>query len=60
MSDHPTPCVHEFSSTDIAYATSQCSDLIRHGDVLLVPSEGVVGIMFEAWRADLRDLFGEG
>jgi hypothetical protein len=43
------PVVHTFDSTGEAYDASQCNEAIRSGDVLHVPSEGVVGILCEAW-----------
>lgn len=41
--------VHVFDSTGAAYDASQTRDDIRDGDVLVVESEGVVGIMVAAW-----------
>jgi hypothetical protein len=40
---------HTFNSTGEAYDASQCDDAIRDGDLLHVPSEGVVGILCGAW-----------
>lgn len=40
---------HTFESTGEAYNTSQCSDAIRDGDVLFVPSEERVAVMLSAW-----------
>jgi hypothetical protein len=41
--------VHAFDSTCAAYEASQVRDDIRDGDVLVVESERVVGILVEAW-----------
>lgn len=44
------PRAHIFEDgTGDAYDTTQCDESIRNGDVLVVSSEGVVGIMLEAW-----------
>lgn len=43
------PQVHIFETTGEAYDGSQCRDDISNGDVLAVPSEGVVGVLVEAW-----------
>lgn len=39
-----TNTVHTFETTGEAYDACQCDDAIHNGDVLLIPSEGVVGI----------------
>jgi hypothetical protein len=41
--------VHRSAATGEAYDASQCDDAIRDGDVLSVPSEGVVGVLVGAW-----------
>jgi hypothetical protein len=48
------PKVHIFAygSRD-AYNLTQVEDGIKDGDVLIVPSEGIVGIMVEAWPCAL-------
>lgn len=38
-----------FTSTGEAYDVSQCDDRIQDGDILAVPSEGVVGVLIKAW-----------
>jgi hypothetical protein len=38
-----------FKSTGDAYDECQCSDVFEDGDVLLVPSEQVAGVLVEAW-----------
>lgn len=43
------PQQHLFDSTSDAYNASQCDDNIKDGDVLVVPSEGVIGFMYGAW-----------
>jgi hypothetical protein len=53
------PAVFEFPSTGEAYNASQTHDEIRDGDVLSVPSEGVVGIMVEAWPTAISEEHGE-
>lgn len=40
--------IHFFESTGKAYNACQCSDEIKTGDILFIPSEGVVGIA-DAW-----------
>ena len=40
---------HMFPDTGTAYDTSQWNEDIHDGDVLIVPSEGVVGFMLSAW-----------
>jgi hypothetical protein len=40
---------HTFDGTRDAYDASQCDDGIRDGDVLVVPAEGVIGILVQAW-----------
>jgi len=41
--------VHTFRSTGQAYDESQTGEKVKDGDVLHVPSEGVVGYMHAAW-----------
>lgn len=41
--------VHVFDSTSDAYDESQCNDNIKDGDILVIQSEGVIGIMMQAW-----------
>lgn len=53
------PKVHTFDSTGEAYDRSQCDDAIKHGDVLHVPSERVVGILYQAWPIALTQARGE-
>lgn len=36
--------IHVFSSTGAAYDACQCDAEIKDGDILVIPSEGVVGI----------------
>lgn len=71
--DQGGPTVHTFGDTGEAYDASQCRDEIRDGDILHVPSESVVGFLFQAWptavtvesgefsgSADLTGIRGEG
>ncbi len=43
------PKVHVFASIRDAYDASQCRDEIADGDVLSVPSAGVVAVLVAAW-----------
>lgn len=36
--------IHEFATTDMAYDACMCDEDIHNGDILLIKSEGVVGI----------------
>lgn len=40
---------HLFDSTEEAYTATQTRGSIRDGDVLVIPSEGIIGILTEAW-----------
>lgn len=40
---------HFFRSSGEAYDDSQCFDEIADGDLLVIPSEGVIGILVKAW-----------
>ena len=40
---------HTFASTSEAYDATQWNDEINDGDVLLVPSEHVAGVLVRAW-----------
>ncbi|NGO67864.1 hypothetical protein [Streptomyces boncukensis] len=53
------PGTHTFDSSAEAYDASQCRDDIRDGDVLVVPSEGIVAILNRAWPAALTTAHGE-
>jgi hypothetical protein len=49
--------VHRFDAyTDSgeAYALTQCDDRIQDGDVLIVPREGIVGFLFQAWPLAIK------
>ena len=37
-----------------AYDWTQCSDKIKDGDVLIVPSEGIVGFLYRAWPVAIK------
>lgn len=45
--------VHTFDDTGEAYDASQWDENISHGDVLVVESERVVGVLVEAWPVAL-------
>lgn len=49
---------HTFDSTGEAYDTIQCSDDIKKGDTIIVPSEKVVGLAW-AWPVALTTEHGE-
>jgi hypothetical protein len=49
---------HEFDSTAEAYDASQCDDNINSGDVLIVKSERVVGVLVEAWPVAVTEAHG--
>lgn len=52
--------VHDhFGSTTDAYDETQCNEAIRSGDVLVIESEGVVGILDEAWPCAVTVAHGE-
>jgi hypothetical protein len=50
---------HSFDTTGDAYDRTQCDDRIRHGDVLVIESESVVGILVEAWPVAITAEHGE-
>lgn len=41
--------IHYFDSTSEAYGASQCDDDIKDGDLLIVKSEMVYGVLVGAW-----------
>lgn len=51
--------IHTFDSTGEAYNASQCSDEIKDGDILAVPSEHCVGILIQAWPTAISAQSGE-
>ncbi|AIG81329.1 Hypothetical protein AJAP_42810 (plasmid) [Amycolatopsis japonica] len=53
------PKVWEFATTREAYDASQCNDAIEDGAVLVVESEKVVGILFQAWPAAITTAYGQ-
>lgn len=53
------PVEHSFDSTAEAYNMSQTWDAIQDGDILIVPSENVVGVMIEAWPVAVSENTGE-
>lgn len=52
--------VHSFDGmgSGTAYDMTQCDDAIRFGDVLIVPREGIVGIMVAAWPLAVTQAHG--
>lgn len=62
--DHEEPyqrevLIHFFPSAVEAYDASQCTDNIIDGDLLVIPSEGVLGILIEAWPTAITVNHGE-
>jgi hypothetical protein len=53
------PRVHHFDSTREAYNATQWNDEIRDGDVLVITSEKVIGVLNEAWPFALTVRHGE-
>lgn len=49
---------HEFESTGEAYDATQTEDAIKDGDLLLIPSERVVGIA-DTWPVAVTVEFGK-
>lgn len=47
------PKVHTFDSSEDAYNTSQSSGEINDGDIFYIPSEKIVGVMYQAWPVAL-------
>lgn len=49
--------VHTFAGdvdSGLAYDFTQCDDRIHDGDVLIVPSEGIVGFLAAAWPIAIK------
>lgn len=57
--DGRKPAVHRFDSTREAYDATQCREDIRDGDLLVVASEQVVGLLDEAWPVAFTEAHGE-
>lgn len=57
------PTVHRFTDTDTAYDVTQSEERhrmgIRDGDVLVVESEGVVGVLANNWPIALTEAHGK-
>lgn len=53
------PTVHRFSDTGTAYDATQTDDKIRHGDVVLIKSAHVVGVLLLAWPTAVTVDHGE-
>jgi hypothetical protein len=49
----------EFDNTQTAYDSTQCRDDIKHGDVLVIGHEGVVGLLNAAWPMAVTVAHGE-
>lgn len=50
--------IHTFDSTGEAYDACQCDESIKNGDILHVPSEGVVGVA-DTWPVAVTIAFGK-
>lgn len=50
--------LHEFASSGDAYNACQCSDDIKTGDILIIPSEKVVGLAW-TWPIAVSTARGE-
>lgn len=59
MSDSSTIRVFRFADTGLAYDASQCDDEIRDGDILVVESERVVGVLVGAWPVAVTSEHGQ-
>lgn len=53
------PVVHEFTDSGQAYDSSQCSDDIEMGDVLVIKEERVVGFLLSAWPVAVTKAHGK-
>lgn len=53
-----TTRIHTFDSTQEAYDACQCDESIKDGDILLIPSEGVVGLA-GTWPVAVTVKYGE-
>ena len=50
--------IHFFGSSGEAYDASQCDENIKHGDLLVVAEEGVVGVLCQAWPVAITEECG--
>ena len=57
--DETKPTVHYFHDDSEAYGASQCRDDIRDGDVLVIESEPIIGILVEMWPSAVTAETGE-
>lgn len=52
--------VHYFLDSGSAYGETQCNDKIKDGDILVVESEKIVGILYDvAWPVAITEAVGE-
>jgi len=51
--------VHVFPDTVMCYNDTQVREDIKDGDVLVVPSDEIVGILVEAWPTAITAHYGE-
>lgn len=49
---------HFFDSSEEAYDASQTDDEIFDGDLLIIPSEGIIGLLMRAWPTALTIEYG--
>jgi hypothetical protein len=50
--------LHTFDDTEDAYTACQCDENVKRGDVLHIPSEGVVGLG-DTWPVAVTVAYGE-
>ena len=50
--------IHKFDSTAEAYDACQCDEDIKRGDLLVIESEGVVGVA-DTWPYAITEAHGE-
>lgn len=52
------PTIHKFRHSGDAYNMTQTDESIRHGDTLVIKSEGVVGMLMKAWPVAVTENVG--
>lgn len=50
--------IHSFASSGIAYDATQCDDAVKTGDILVIESEGVVGVAY-TWPFAVTEKHGD-
>jgi hypothetical protein len=51
--------VHTYDDSHGAYDNTQCDDNVSDGDVVVVPSEGIAGFLFQAWPVAVTVAHGQ-